>query len=315
MGPAAGRGVTRMVAGLALVERQKAHGRVQLALVDHSGGFSRDATSLTIEPLELHDGDGDGALVRVDGIGSVFTLEAYRGQGLASRLLEVAIERMRSGDAAGSLLYGIDGFYEPLGWRTCGDERWVAFDVARGRAEHARSPTGSRAHVRTMREDDRAAVMRLYEQIATKTVGAVARSGDARTWSLLEPADVTIVEREDVVVGWAWRGTGLGARANIQNDLPGVAAFVELQAVDVDAAWHVVHAARARVEASDDAALPRLVTGAPDGHALRLLARSESLDAHLIDVVRPHGGAMLLPFSEDAMRVAHGSYQFMPDRF
>ena len=49
--------------------------------------------------------------------------------------------------------------------------------------------------------------------------------------------------------------------------------------------------------------------------ALRELARSQWLDAHLVDVVRPHGGAMLLPFSDDAMRVAHGSYQFLPDRF
>lgn len=305
--------MTRTVAGLALVERVKSYGRVQLSLVDHSGGFSRDASSLTIDPLQLHD--GTGGLVRVDGIGNVATLEAYRGQGLASELLEVAIERMRSGDAAGSVLYGIDGFYEPFGWTSCGDERWVAFDVARGRAEPAESPTGSQAHARTMREDDRAAVMRVYERIAASVVGAVARSAEGRTWSLLDPDDITIVERDGELVGWAWRGTGLDARANIQNDLPGVAAFVELQAVDVDAAWHVVHAARARVTSSEEASLPRLVTGSPDGHALRELARSELLDAHVVDVVRPHGGAMLLPFSDDAQRVARDSYQFSPDRF
>ncbi len=305
--------MTRTVAGLALVERVEAYGRVRLSLVDHSGGFSRDASTLTIDPLQLHD--GNGGLVRVDGIGNVATLEAYRGQGLASELLEVAIERMRAGDAAGSLLYGIDGFYEPLGWHTCGDERWIAFDVSRGRAEHAESPTGSRAHVRTMRDDDRASVMRLYERIAATTVGAVVRGSGARTWSLLDPEDVTIVERDEELVGWVWRGTGLDARTNMKSDLPGVAAFVELQAVDVDAAWHVVHAARARVVASDEGSLARLVTGAPDGHALRELARSGWLNAHLVDVVRPHGGAMLLPFSDDATRVAHGTYQFLPDRF
>ena len=305
--------MTRMVAGLALVEREEAFGRVPLALVDHSGGFSRDASALTIDRLELHD--GAGGRVRIDGIGNVATLEAYRGQGLASELLDVAIDRMRSGDAAGSLLYGIDGFYEPFGWRTCGDERWVAFDVARGRAERSESPSGTRAHAREMRESDRAVLMDLYERIASATVGAVVRASEVRTWSLLDPSDVTVVERDGEIVGWAWRGTGLDARTNIRNDLPGVAAFVELQAVDVDAAWHVVHAARARVIASDEATLPRLVTGAPDSHPLRELARSGGLDAHVVDVVRPHGGAMLLPFGDDAMRVAHGTYQFLPDRF
>lgn len=305
--------MTRTVAGLALVERVEEFGRVRLALVDHSNGFSRDASALTIDPLRLHD--GTGGFVRLDGIGNVATLEAYRGQGLARELLEVALERMRAGDAAGSLLYGIDGFYEPLGWRTCGDERWVAFDVARGRAEHVASPSGSHAKSRAMRGDDRFALRELYERIAAKVVGAVARPDGERTWSQLDPDDVTIVERDGQVVGWAWRGTGLDARRSIQNDLPGVAAFVELQAIDADAAWHVVQAARERVVASEEAALPRLATGAPEGHPLRQLARSEWIEAHLVDVVRPHGGAMLLPFSDDAARVAHRSYQFMPDRF
>ncbi len=305
--------MTRTVAGLALVERVEEFGRVRLALVDRSDGRSRDASALTIDSLQLHD--GHGGIVRLDGIGNVATLEAYRGTGLARELLDVALERMRAGEAAGSLLYGIDGFYEPFGWRTCGDERWVAFDVARSRAEHVASPSGTHASARTMRDGDRGALMQLYERLAAKTVGAIARSGNVRTWSLLDPADVTVVERGDELVGWAWRGSGLDARTSIQHDLPGVAAFVELQAVDADAAWHVVQAARQRVLESDEATLPRLAAGAPDGHPLRDLARSEWIDAHLVDVVRPHGGAMLLPFSEDAERVAHGSYQFLPDRF
>ena len=305
--------MTRTVAGLALVEREEAHGRVRLALVDTSNGFSRDASALTIDRLELHD--GAGGLVRVDGIGNVATLEAYRGRGLASELLDVAIERMRTGDAAGSMLYGIDGFYEPFGWKTCGDERWVMFDVDRGRAERLDSPAGSRAHAREMRDDDRAAIAELYERIAARTVGAIARSGEVRTWSLLDPADVTLVQRDGELVGWAWRGAGLDARTNIQNDLPGIAAFVELQAVDADAAWHVVQAARGMVATGGEATLPRLATGAPDGHPLRELVRAEWLDAQVIDVVRPHGGAMFLPFTDGATPVLDGTFQFLPDRF
>jgi GNAT superfamily N-acetyltransferase len=301
------------VAGLALVEREETHGRVRLALVDHANGFSRDATALTIDPLQLHD--GVGGLVRIDGIGNVATLEAYRGRGLASELLEVAIEHMRDGGAAGSLLYGIDGFYEPFGWRTCGDERWVTFDVARGRAERATSPRDSRAHARAMTEDDRAGVAELYERIAATTVGAVARPEGGPAWTMLDPAEVRVVERDGELVGWAWRGEGRGNRSNVQNDHPGAAAFVELQAVDVDAAWHVVQAARDMVASSSESSLPRLVAGAPDTHPLRQLARSEALDAQLVDVVRPHGGAMLLPFTDDAARLTQGSYQFGPDRF
>ncbi|MCW2922422.1 MAG: hypothetical protein JWL76_2296 [Thermoleophilia bacterium] len=305
--------MTRTVAGLALVEREEAHGRVRLALVDHAGGFSRDATALTIDRLELYD--GHGGTERIDGIGNVATLEAYRGRGLASELLDVAIERMRSGDAAGSLLYGIDGFYEPFGWKSCGDERWVTFEVACGRAERAASPDGSRGRARAMTDEDRAIVADLYEQIASGTVGAISRTGDVRTWSMLDPSDVSIVERDGAIVGWAWRGTGLDARTNVQNDLPGTAAFVELQAVDIDAAWHVVHAARDMVAGGSEGSLTRLATGAPEGHPLRELVRAEWMDAQLIDVVRPHGGAMMLPFSDDADRVANGTYQFMPDRF
>jgi hypothetical protein len=280
--------------------------------VDHSTGFSRDASALTIDPLELHD--GAGGLVRVDGIGNVATLEGFRGRGLASELLEIAIERMRAGDAAGSLLYGIDGFYEPFGWRTCGDERWVMFDVARGRAERRASPEGTDAEARTMRAEDLPELARIYDDLAARTPGAVHRPLDGRTWALLDPADVVVVVRDGDLVGWAWRGRSLAASGSIRDDMPGTAPFVELQATDIDAAWHVVQAART-VAARDASPRARLVTGAPDEHPLRELVRSQWLDARLTDVVRPHGGAMLLPFTDAATPLLRDSYQFVPDRF
>ena len=306
--------MSRRVAGLALVEREELHGRVRHALVDTSNGVSVDAAALTIDPLELSD--GDGGTLRVDGIGNVFTLEDYRGRGLATQLLEVAIERMRTGGADGSLLYGIDGFYEPLGWRSCGDERWVTFEVDRGRAEGEQSPAGSHAVARAMVEDDRAAVRALYAGGAARTIGAVVRPDAGAAWSTLDPAEAVVVERDRELVGYAWRGRGTVSRDIATRDMPGCTAFVELHATDIDAAWHLVHAARAFASsAGDELAHPRIVTGAPDGHPLRELARAGHLDAHLVDVVRPHGGVMLLPFTDAATAIAADSFQFLPDRF
>src|SRR5438270_9205369 len=61
-----------------------------------------------IIPLTLRIGD---AGIRVDGIGMVETAEAYRLRGFSRRVLTSAIEHMERGDAALSMLYGIDDFY------------------------------------------------------------------------------------------------------------------------------------------------------------------------------------------------------------
>ena len=60
-----------------------------------------------------------GRAVRLGGIGSVATHASQRGGGLASHLLEEAVERMRGRDMALSLLFAapIAPLYERLGWR------------------------------------------------------------------------------------------------------------------------------------------------------------------------------------------------------
>jgi GNAT superfamily N-acetyltransferase len=302
--------VTRSASQLALVEREEPRGRVRLALVDGRGAAAVDACELTIDPLTLHD--GGGGLVPVGGIGNVATRPSHRRQGLATQLLEVAIERMRASDMAASLLYGIDGFYEPLGWRSCGDERWVQLPL-----DGWRDTPSSAARARALQAPDLPRIHELYEQLAAATPGAVHRTG-THAWARLDPAEVDVVERDGDLVGWCWRGVGLPERDDAQSSRQRTVAFAELQAVDQDAMLAVLDAAVARARRDEhvpDASA--LVTGADDTHLLRRLARLGLVEATLVDEVRPRGGPMLLAF-DDRGRALLGRgdlYQFLPDRF
>lgn len=294
--------MTSEVDGLALVEREEAHGRVRLAL--ESG--ADEVCWLTVDPLRVHD--GAGGTVELRGIGNVNTEPAHRRRGLASRLLEAAIERMRATGAAGSLLYGIDGFYDRFGWSSWGDERWVEVPLA---------ALPDRRAGRAMVEEDRAQLTATYATVSATTTGADDRSS-GRAWAQLRPAGVEVVERDGELVGWAWLGAGgVPERdAQQQRSEAGSVVFAELQAVDDQAMLDVLAAAARRARAHDPAAT-RIVTGAPERHPLRRLARRGAIDCRLVDEVRPHGGAMLLPFDEVGSRLADAAapFQFLPDRF
>jgi len=58
-----------------------------------------------------------GRAVPMGGIGSVFTKPEQRHGGLARRLLELALERMRERGLLVSLLFGDERIYHVLGWR------------------------------------------------------------------------------------------------------------------------------------------------------------------------------------------------------
>lgn len=294
------------VAGLALVEREEAHGRTRLALVDDAGTSPVDACWLTIDPLRLHD--GTGGTVELLGIGNVNTLPDHRRRGLASGLLEAAVERMRGSGAAGSLLYGIDDFYDRFGWRTWGDERWVDVPVDRLGAP------GSTYAVRPMLEADGTAIRERYATIAARVPGADARSS-GRAWAQLRPTDVDVALRDGELVGWAWLGAGAVPERDAHQERRGPEAlvFAELQAVEDEAMEAVLSAAAARARAAGSA---WIVTGAPEEHPLRSVARHGALECRLVDEVRPRGGAMLLPFDASARALAaRQPYQFLPDRF
>lgn len=295
-------------AGCALVERDEAHGRVRLALVDDAGATSVEACWLTIDPLRLHD--GVGGLLDLLGVGNVNTLPSHRRRGLATRLLEVAVERMRGAGVSGSLLYGIDGFYEQFGWRSFGDERWV--DVA---IERIGVPDPELV-VRPMVSADLPAVRAAHAAIAARIPGAEARAS-GRAWEQLREAGADVVERRGGLVGWAWLGAGAVPERDARQERCGddTLVFAELQAIDEQAMQAVLGAAAARSRVVAPAA-DRLVTGAPEGHPLRQLARRGLVECRLVDEVRPRGGAMLLPFDPSAAALAAlEPYQFLPDRF
>jgi hypothetical protein len=240
-------------------------------------------------------------------------MDSHRRRGLASALLRVAIEHMRTGDAAGSLLYGIDDFYEPFGWRSWGDERWVRVAIG-DPSDSVDDDHGARP----MRDDDREAVARSYEQIAARVPGAAARTC-GRAWAQLDVADVTVVERDGVIVGWAWFGRDRVAERDAkQARVPAEVVVAELQAVDEQAMLDVVAVARKRARLDGerpDATM--LVVGAPEAHPLRVLARAGRIECALVDEVRLTGGPMLLPFDErgEALAAIAAPYQFLPDRF
>ena len=303
--------MTSHVAGLDLVERQLDHGRLQLALVDRHGAEPIDACELTIDPLELHD--GVGGLVRVDGIGNVLTRDSHRRRGLASALMRSAVDRMRDRGAAASLLYGIDDFYDRFDYHSCGDERWVRVRLDSIDATRA----DDRATTRTMRPDDADAIADLYETLAARTAGAASRRG-GRVWSMLRESEVLVVEREDAIVGWAWRGAGdVPERDAVAQRQPDAIAFAELQALDAGGMLALLAGVREWIK-RDDPDATELVTGACEDTTLRAIARVDWIAGTLVDEVRPTGGAMLLVLDEPAaatLTSARELYQFLPDRF
>jgi predicted acetyltransferase len=96
-----------------IVTEPRPKGGVRFDLV-HGG---RSLSHLYVEPQLVHYGV---AQVRVDHIGDVWTEEDCRGRGYSRRLISAAVDHMRAGDGAFSLLYGIGDFYHRFGYATLG---------------------------------------------------------------------------------------------------------------------------------------------------------------------------------------------------
>lgn len=112
-----------------------------------------------------------GGVVPVGGIGSVFTTEKARGDGVSSALLEAATDAMRARGMPLSLLFASrHGFYGRLGWRLWPRPRplWL-----RGAATVA--PDASRRVERFDAEHDLDAVIALHAAYSAPLVGSVVR--------------------------------------------------------------------------------------------------------------------------------------------
>ncbi|MCW2927866.1 MAG: GCN5-related N-acetyltransferase [Thermoleophilia bacterium] len=298
--------------GLSLEERTEPHGRTRFALAEQVSGRPVDVSSLTIDVIELSD--GAGGIVRCGGIGNVETRPSHRRRGLAARLLDDAVEWMVARALDGSLLYGIDDYYDRFGWRSCGDERWVRVSLA----DMARLPAGpTDVKVRGYVATDHPAMVELYAELARTMPGAALRSSDGRAWARLEPSEVRVAYRDGQLVGWTWRGLdGPPEHTSVAARERHAVVFSELQAVNDDVALALLHDACAwAVEQREEPGREQLLVGAPEGHPLRALARAGRIPARLVDELRPTGGPMLRPFTDAARALGTDLYQFLPDRF
>lgn len=235
------------------------------------------------------------ARVRVDFIAGVETDEAHRRQGCARLVLDAALARMRAGDAALSILYGIPDFYPKFGYATAGAEYLVYLT---GLDRPAPMPSGWAA--RPLAADDLPAVRTLYERATAEAVGAVQRPIEGWTWSrLAEVVSGAVADDACRVVagpggeieGYAWRVLSHWAGRGLQRDHPDALVIGEAVAAHPVAADAVLAACRAwAVEAS--AARPEptkevLLSFPPEGPlaaaVLRQQARCEAISQPAAD--------------------------------
>jgi predicted N-acetyltransferase YhbS len=150
----------------------------------------------------------ESALVRMDGIGGVGTAEEHRNRGYSRRVLQAAVEFMRTGDAALSTLYGIADFYPKFGYATL-----APFHVIRLTAPDRIPdlPVGYTA--RPLTQSDIPELLRLYHQNTRRQVGPIERDDASRSVARLteaadQPDECRVVLREpDAIVGYLWRGS------------------------------------------------------------------------------------------------------------
>ncbi len=151
--------------------------------------------------------------VVLGGIGSVATHTSARGRGLASRLLQQAIARMRERGMGLSLLFtGRFSFYERLGFQQMSTR---LFKLAPG-ARLAAPDDGS--VLRAFRSDDLARVTPLYDAYTEPLSGPTVR--DARYWAgQLRTAgtpdeDFRVAERGGEIAAYA-RAASFGGRVRV----------------------------------------------------------------------------------------------------
>lgn len=142
-----------------------------------------------------------GTEVPMGGIGEVSTKPEYRGQGLAGRLLEMALEKMRrDGTAVSVLLSMYHDFYGRYGWKV----------IAKPYAKYASAPALP-CEGRRLKPDDMPKLMAV-DEASEKTDWAVVRT-EREYWDLWMPhalkKGVAAVEGADIV---AWLAYDLGER-------------------------------------------------------------------------------------------------------
>ena len=205
-----------VVTELRLAFRGLPDGRTVVELVDGERWVSR----CEIVPLVKRIG---AAAVRFDGIGDVRTLDECRNRGYSRRVLEAAVARMREGEAALAMLYGISDFYPKYGFATVGADFAVRLTQL---SRPCALPEGWTA--RRFAPADLPRVRELYERQTARAVGALVRPPDAPVWTRLlataEPGSVdecrVVEDPRGRVMAYAWRGAGFWAVEHSQRHWP-----------------------------------------------------------------------------------------------
>ncbi len=220
--------------------------------------LERNGQSLSrclIVPLEIQVGV---AIVRMDGIGDVFSEPEYRNQGLSRRVLEEAVRLMRGGNAAVSMLYGIPNYYHKFGYQSAGANHYVLTDAL------PPGPLPGDYTVRGASLDDLPAIRSLYDWQAPHGCGARRRWPDCPTWQLLmdtsqglRPGDAcrVVCNPAGHVSGYAWRGKGFWPLDPLERQWPGLYGIGEALARDAESAAALITACAqwAWEECRDDA--------------------------------------------------------------
>ncbi|HEV2124783.1 MAG TPA: GNAT family N-acetyltransferase, partial [Chloroflexota bacterium] len=142
--------------------------RVELLMAGHA------VSRLYIVPFTIRIGD---ATVRMDGIAGVGTDEEHRNRGYARHILEAAVEHMRHGDAALTMLYGISDFYHRFGYTTAGPDHYI--HLTHLEREPSLPPGWT---VRPLQPGDLPSVQRLYDLNTRHAVGVAVRAPDSYIW-------------------------------------------------------------------------------------------------------------------------------------
>ncbi len=112
--------------------------------------------------------------VKIGGIAGVGTDAQYRKQGLASRVLNAAVELMGREDYDASFLYGIADFYHRFGFVTCMPQHSLELDTRS--AERAED----RLKMRPVHKADYATIARIYNRDSAERTASCTR--DVRRW-------------------------------------------------------------------------------------------------------------------------------------
>jgi predicted acetyltransferase len=152
---------------------------------------------LWVHDLNVRFGE---AIVRMGGIGGVWTEEAYRKRGFARRLLEAANDYMRDEGFDIASLFGISDFYERWGYVPAGPEYSLKVRVDNIKGAELKH------RVVDFCEQHRLDVLRIYEHNNLHRICSVVRSPESWTgfvrgtdWFVEADVKVFLNERGEVV--------------------------------------------------------------------------------------------------------------------